>query len=85
MRALSDRARRFARQPDFPIGIKFRGALRAHPGSESFVQPKIIPPSHGHEIAEPLVRDLVRDDCVDALLRFRRRIFGIEKKDADSK
>ena len=44
------------------------GAFRPHPGSEPFVEPEIVPPRHGHEIAEPLVGDLVRDHFVNALL-----------------
>ena len=35
------------------------------PAGETFIEPQIIPPSHGHEIAKPLVGDLMSDDPVD--------------------
>ena len=43
------------------------GAFRPHPGSESFVEPEIVPPRHGDEITEPLVGHLVRDHFINAL------------------
>src|SRR5207237_2935224 len=55
-------------QPDFPLRIKMSGAFRPHPGSEPFVEPKIVPPRHGDEITEPLVGDLVCDYFVNTLL-----------------
>ena len=73
-------ARDFALEPNFPLRIEIRAALAAHPGGESFVQPEIVPPGHRHEIAEPLVGDLVRDDFVDALFRRSRRIRRIKQE-----
>ena len=40
------------------------GAI-AHPGGEGLVEPGIRPPAQGDEIAEPLVRHLVRHDACD--------------------
>ena len=34
--------------------------LRAHPVGECLVEPEIVPPGHGHHVAEPEVRELVR-------------------------
>src|SRR6266480_2038166 len=67
-------------QPNFPARIEMRGAFAPHPGSETFVQPKIVPPSHSDEIAEPLVRSFMRDDLINALARRRGRFLRIEKK-----
>ena len=39
-----------------------------HPRSESFVEPQVVPPAHRDQVAEPLMRDLVRGDVEDALL-----------------
>ena len=35
--------------------------LGLHPRGEAFVQPELIPPRHGHQVAEPLVGHLVGD------------------------
>ena len=56
------------------------GAFAPHPGSEPFVEPEIVPPSHGHEVAEPLVRGLVRDHLINALLGGCGRFLRVEQK-----
>ena len=68
-------------QPDFPLRIEPRGAFGSHPRSETFVQPKIVPPSHRDEIAKPHVCHLVSEHFVNALLGFEGRILWIEQKD----
>ena len=60
-------ARQVFLQPDLPLRIETRRAFRSHPGRESFVEPKIIPPRHGDEIAKPLMCDLVRDHFINGL------------------
>ena len=55
-----------------------RRAFSAHPRCEPFVEPEIVPPSHGHEVTEPLVRHFVRKHLVDVLLRLRGGIFWIK-------
>ena len=67
-------------KPDFPLRIEMRRALRSHPRSETFIQPKIIPPGHGHEIAEPLVRGLVRDHFINPLPRHGGRFLRVEQE-----
>src|SRR6266480_7010733 len=67
-------------QPNFPARIEMRGAFAPHPGGETFVQPKIVPPSHSDEIAEPLVRSFMRDDLINALARRSGRFLRVEKK-----
>jgi hypothetical protein len=47
------------------------GAEVLHPGGEALVEPQAVPPGHGDQIAEPLVRQLVCDDHGDALLLLR--------------
>src|SRR5258707_531056 len=55
-----------------PARIEARRGLARHPRGEALVQPQVVPPGHRHEVAEPLVRDLVRDDAVDPLLLLQR-------------
>src|SRR4051812_3400318 len=57
-----------------------RGALAAHPGSESFIEPEIVPPCHGYKIPEPHVRHLMRQYLVDVLLGLGGRTLRIKKK-----
>src|SRR5437870_8959775 len=64
-------ARKISPQPDFPLRVEMRGAFRAHPRGEAFVEPEVVPPRHGHEITKPLVRHLVREIPMDISLRVR--------------
>ncbi len=56
-------------RPDLPAGIEFVGGLVLHPGGEALVEPDIVPPAHGDEIAGPLMRHFMRDVGVDAFAR----------------
>src|SRR3546814_16974671 len=38
---------------DMPFGVEMRGRLALHPASEAFLEPKVVPPGHSHQIAEP--------------------------------
>ena len=67
-------------EPDFPIRIEMRTAFAAHPGSESFVEPEVVPPCHRHQIAEPLMRCFVGDNFVNALPRRGRRFLRVEQQ-----
>ena len=51
--------------------------LVLHPGREALVQPDVVPPGHRHEIAEPLVRHLVRQNRPDLLARVDRGCLGV--------
>src|SRR5215475_4673875 len=42
-------------EPGLPVRMKRLGRLRLHPRCETFVEPDVVPPRHGDEIAEPLV------------------------------
>ncbi len=53
------------------------GRLALHPVRETFVEPEIVPPCHRDEVAEPLVRRLVRADPEDVLILARRGQLGI--------
>ena len=53
-------------QPDPPLGMEALARLGRHPVGERLVEPEVVPPGHGDQVAEPLVRDLVRDHAVDA-------------------
>ena len=50
-----------------PIGMEMLGRAARHPAGEALVKPQIVPPRHGDEIAEPLVRHFVRLDPEDGL------------------
>ena len=58
---------------DLPFRMERGERLVGHPRGESFVQPDVVPPRHRHEVAEPLVRHLVRHDGRDVLARRHRR------------
>src|SRR6516164_3139576 len=75
-------------EPSLPIWMKLLGGLSLHPAREAFVEPDVVPPCHGDEIAEPLMRHFMGDDVEDAALRVVRaggRIeqhAALEKRDA---
>src|SRR2546427_8272831 len=50
-----------------------------HPAGETFVEPDIVPPGHRYQIAEPLVRDLVRNDYANSFLLIDRRVIFIDQ------
>ena len=54
---------------DVPLRVRGGERLVGHPGGEPFVQPDVVPPLHGDEVAEPLMRHLVREDGCDRLPR----------------
>src|SRR3546814_11376086 len=58
------------------------GDLGRHPACEPLVEPEVVPPCHGDEIAEPLMRGLVRLDAVDRLARRLAGDRGVVEQDA---
>ncbi len=65
---------------DVPLGP--HGCQRAifHPVGEAFVQPDVVPPLHRDEIAEPLMRHLVREHRGDALADSQRGVLRVDEK-----
>ena len=57
-----------ARQQRFPFRVQLVSDLGRHPARKTFVQPEIVPPGHGDEIAEPLVRHFMRGHFIDGAL-----------------
>jgi hypothetical protein len=55
------------------FGFQRRGRLALRPARERLVEPDVVPPGDGREIAEPLVRDLVRRHVEDRALHAGRR------------
>ena len=53
---------------DVEIGAPGLPDAEAHPVGEALVQPDVVPPGRGDEIAEPLVGELVRDDHAEGAL-----------------
>ena len=66
---------------DVQLGPPLVADAVAHPVGEALVEPDVVPPGRGHEIAEPLVRQLVRDDHSERLLVAGRRA-RLQKDDA---
>src|SRR5689334_18183515 len=50
-----------------PFGMEMLRRLVLHPAREALVEPEVVPPGHGDEVTEPLVRHFVRLGAVDAL------------------
>ncbi len=53
---------------DIELGTPFVADTIAHPVGEAFIEPDIVPPGRRHIVAEPLMRQLVRDDHAEVLL-----------------
>ena len=67
-------------RPHRPLGEQPVHRLGSHPGRETLVQPQVVPPLHGHEIAEPHVRHLVGDHLRHPLPRARRRVLRVHQQ-----
>ena len=65
---------------DVPFGMHGFNGLVLHPRSEAFVEPDVVPPLHGDEIAEPLMRHFVCDDEGDSSLGVDGCCFGIDEQ-----
>ena len=63
-------------RPALPFGLPVVHRHHFHESGERLVEPQSVPPAHGHQVAEPHVRVLVRDD-VRYTLQFaaRRGVF----------
>ncbi len=66
--------------PRLPLGLVLVDAEVLHERGEGFVEPDAVPPLHGHEVAEPHVRDLVHDGQCRARHLVERDLVGIEKE-----
>src|ERR1700680_978268 len=51
-------------RPDIHLWFQRRKSLISHVLREALFQPKVVEPTHRHQIAEPLVRELMQDDEV---------------------
>ena len=57
--------------PGIFVFLKTWGFVKANVANvvgKAFIEPQVIPPLHGHEVAEPHVRDLVQKDIENGLL-----------------
>ena len=66
--------------PHPPGGLPVVDDREGHPGGEGLVEPEIVPPGHGDEVAVPHVRELVRDHLGRALALGERRRRGVEQQ-----
>ena len=74
-------AREHAVERDLPVRVEPRRGLARHPRRERFVEPDLVPGRRRHQVAEPLVRDFVRDHLEDILLGLDRALRGIVEQD----
>mmetsp|Transcript_104110 Transcript_104110/g.293600 ORF Transcript_104110/g.293600 Transcript_104110/m.293600 type:complete len:341 (+) Transcript_104110:1440-2462(+) len=56
------------RLPKLPARLKLVRCKGLHPIGEALVEPEVVPPRHCHEVAEPLMGELVRYHDADSLL-----------------
>ena len=54
-------------QAGLPFRMQGIGGVGLHPAGKAFIQPQIVPPSHGDKVAKPLVRHFMGDDQKDEL------------------
>ena len=66
---------------DHPVAMLSGERLVRHPRREAFVQPDVVPPLHRDEVAEPLVRHLVREDLGDEFPRLLGRRNGVGEQE----
>ena len=71
---------RFFLQPDLPVRMHPVGDAGLHPRGKALIEPDIIPPGHGDQIAEPLMRHLVGHGGIDVLAIGLIRTQGVEQK-----
>ena len=66
------------------ICLPFRmQALRwfeGHPGGKAFIEPQVVPPFHGHQIAKPLMGHLVGQHFEDRLAPIHRGVFLVQEQ-----
>jgi hypothetical protein len=60
-------------------GIELVNSKPPNPSCKPFVEPELIPPVHGDQIAEPLMRQLVRNDVGDTLSEPLIRLSFVEE------
>ena len=63
--------------PHGPFREKPVHGLGAHPRRKTFVEPQIVPPLHGHQVAEPHVGHLVGHHLGDSLPSSRRGVYRV--------
>ncbi len=65
---------------DVPLRMHGGHGLVLHPGGKALVEPDVVPPLHGDQVAEPLVGHLVGDDQGDFFLGADGGRFGIDEQ-----
>jgi len=60
--------------PDVPLGEEVVDGEPSDPGGKALVEPEVGPPLHRHEVAKPLMSELVADNVGDVLLGLERRL-----------
>jgi hypothetical protein len=63
----------------FIAGLPGIDGFFCEPRGECLVQPDVVPPRRRHQVAEPLMRDLVRGDAHERMAERRRRRPGLQQ------
>lgn len=66
-------------RPNLPFRVQVVDGVPSDPGSKAFVEPQLIPPVHGNQVAKPLVSKLVSNDIGDGVLETGIRGLLVEK------
>lgn len=66
--------------PGVPLGEEVIDSQGTNPGSESLVEPEVVPPLHGNQVSEPLMGNLVGNGDGDLLLEAQVRSLLVEEK-----
>src|ERR1700722_5529697 len=56
------------------------GGVGLHPAGEAFVEPEVVPPSHGDQVAEPLMRHFMGNHLKHQLAVTFGGTLGIKEK-----
>ena len=63
-----------------PFRLPLRDRLAFHPRGKAFIEPNVVPPLHGNQIAKPLVRHFVRNYAGNFFLQSNRSLFFVDQQ-----
>jgi hypothetical protein len=71
--------------PDIPLWVEMVDGVPSYPCCETLVEPELVPPVHGDQVAEPLMSKLVGNYVDDAVLVLLIRSLLIKENSGSSK
>ena len=66
--------------PNLPFGVDGVNGDVFHHVGKTFVEPQVVPPAHRHEVAEPLVGQLVSNDGSNQLLHVEGGVVRVQEE-----